>query len=376
MISCCRVCGKKLLPDPLFRMDHMPSAAQYFPVEGTLSEDRGIPLILHQCSGCGLVQRTGEPVPYFREVIRASAYSPAMKEFRLRQFSGWISKHHLEGKKILEPGCGRGEYLELMRSCGMDVFGTEYGVESVQFCRERHLRVEPLFFEEGTETLRDAPFDAFFLLNELEHIPSVPLFLQGIRSNLKPGAPGLIEVPNFDLIRRHDLLTEICAEHLYYFSRTTLCSTLEGNGFDVISCTPVWDDYILSAEVVTRSPLSLEGFDRKRNQIAEEVSRFLAGSNRPAVWGAGHQAMAVLAMLGLSARTIRYVVDSSPLKQGCYTFATHIPIVSPEHLETDPPDSMMVLCAGYSDEVAQQIRTRFGTSVRLAVMRPDRLEVF
>lgn len=375
MISRCRSCGKELLPDLLFRMDDMPSAAQHFPERGELSADRGVSLTLRQCSGCGLVQLDSEPVAYYREVIRASAYSPAMKEFRLAQFSDWIARYGLAGKRILEPGCGRGEYLELMASCGAGVSGTESGPDSVRFCRDRGLEVEQVYFEHGTERLASAPFDAFFMLNWLEHIPCPSAFLQAVRGNLKAGAAGLVEVPNFDMILRNGLLTEICAEHLYYFSENTLRNTLESNGFDVVSCRPVWEDYILSAEVVKRDAVSLAGFSARREKIFADVGRFLAGAKHAAVWGAGHQSMAVLAMLGMSPEQIRYVVDSSPQKQGKYTFTTHIPIVSPARMDSDAPDALIVMCAGYSDEVARQVRARFGDAVRLAVMRNDGLEV-
>lgn len=375
MISRCRSCGKALLPDMLFRMDDMPSAAQHFPERGELAGDNGITLTLRQCSGCGLVQLDSEPVSYYREVIRASAYSPAMKEFRLSQFSDWIARYRLENKRILEPGCGCGEYLELMAACGAEVFGTEHGSESARFCRDHGMKVEEIYFEHGAERLQSAPFDAFFMLNWLEHIPCLPAFLQAVRGNLNAGAVGLVEVPNFDMILKHGLLTEICVEHLYYFSEKTLRNTLENNGFDVLSCQPVWGDYILSAEVVKRAPVSLAGFSSRREKISGEVGNFLSGAKHAAVWGAGHQSMAVMAMLGMSTDNICYVVDSSPQKQGKYTFTTHIPIVSPQRLDSDVPDALIVMCAGYSDEVAQQVRARFGTAVKLAIMRNDGLEV-
>lgn len=375
MISRCRSCGKALLPDLLFRMDDMPSAAQHFPERGELAADRGVPLTLRQCSGCGLVQLDSEPVAYYREVIRASAYSPAMKEFRLSQFSGWIAKYQLKNKRILEPGCGRGEYLELMASCGAEVFGTEYDSDSARFCRNHGMKVEAIYFEHGAERLNSAPFDAFFMLNWLEHIPCLPTFLQAVRNNLNAGAAGLVEVPNFDMILKNGLLTEISAEHLYYFSENTLRNTLESNGFDVLSCRPVWADYILSAEVVKRDAVSLAGFSDRREKISADVRNFLTGAKRAAVWGAGHQSMAVLAMLGMSPEQICYVVDSSPQKQGKYTFTTHIPIVSPSRMDSDAPDALIVMCAGYSDEVVRQVRARFGGAVKLAVMRNDGLEV-
>ena len=42
----------------------------------------------------------------------------AMQDFRKEQFSNWLSRYGLKGGRLLEAGCGRGEYLRIMESCG------------------------------------------------------------------------------------------------------------------------------------------------------------------------------------------------------------------------------------------------------------------
>jgi hypothetical protein len=101
------------------------------------------------------------------------------------------------------------------------------------------------------------------------------------------------------------------------------------------------------------------------------VDRFPARS--VAVWGAGHQALAAIALGGLGP-DIRYVVDSAPFKQGKFTPATHIPIVPPTQLNDDPVQAIIVMAAGYSDEVARIIRERHQLSIPVAILRADGLE--
>ncbi len=370
----CRICRQPLHPEVLLTLKNMPRTAQNFPTEKTLDLDRGVDLELHQCSACGVIQLTNEPVPYFREVIRAVAYSPEMKDFRLKQFSSWLEKYSLTGKKILEVGCGRGEYMELMRTSGASVFGVEGAPDSVTVCREKHLDAECIFFEKGNELLKDRPFDAFFILNWLEHIPDIPSMLRAVRANLVPDGLGLVEVPNFDMMLRERQIMEFTCDHLYYFTTETLRNTLEGNGFEFLDCRPVWHDYILSATVRKRPVSDFRPFTVPLKQFRREIDDFLAGNRVTAVWGAGHQALAVLSMMELSGR-VAYVVDSAPMKQGKYTHATHIPIVSPERLEQEPPDGILVMCAAYSDEVVRILRSKFGNRIRIAVLREQRLEV-
>ncbi len=82
----CVVCGSKFFKEPLLKYSNMPKASQFMPDEEGLKSDRGVDLEVCQCSGCGLVQLNNDPVPYYREVIRATAFSEVMQVFRMKQF--------------------------------------------------------------------------------------------------------------------------------------------------------------------------------------------------------------------------------------------------------------------------------------------------
>ncbi len=199
--------------------------------------------------------------------------------------------------------------------------------------------------------------------------------LQAILDKLNDGALGLVEVPNFDMILQKGLFSEFIADHLLYFTEDTLRLTLQNNGFDVLECKPVWQDYILSAVVRKRAPTNLDYFNQYRADISvalhEYCDRF--PGKKIAIWGAGHQALAVIALADLSGR-ITYVVDSAPFKQGKFTPASHLPIVAAEYLDSDPVDAVVVMAASYSDEVAALIRTRFGHHIKVAILRDYGLE--
>ena len=371
--SCCRICGQELFPDILLDLKAMPAAAQNLPTFETLGKDRRIDLELRQCSCCGLVQLANSPVSYYRDVIRAAACSPEMKAFRLLQFKKWLKNYKLKGKPILELGCGAGEYLETMRQAGGNAYGIEHGAKAVRQCRANNLDVEKLYFEHGNEKIKNAPFSGFYILNWLEHIPNVKEFFKALRNNLSENAFGLVEVPNFSMILEKGLLTEITSEHLYYFTRETLANTLEFSGFNVISCKPIWHDYILSAEVQKKNRIDNSIFLECKASVCKALHAYMALHKKVAIWGAGHQALAVMAMAGLEGK-IEYVIDSSPLKQGRFTYATHIPIKAPEALLSDTVDAVIVMCAGYSDEVAQILRTKYPFVRHIAILREQLLE--
>ncbi|MDO9028004.1 MAG: class I SAM-dependent methyltransferase [Candidatus Roizmanbacteria bacterium] len=361
----------------------------------SLERDKGVDLEVYQCSGCGLVQLSNDPVPYYKEVIRAVAFSEEMKGFRMKQFNSFIQKNSLIGKKIIEIGCGCGEYLSLMQQVGVDAYGLEYSEESVMQCVKNGLKVSKGFVENSAYRLNHASFDAFYILNFLEHLPDPNTALRGIYNNLTDDAVGLIEVPNFDMILRNKLFSEFICDHLFYFTKETLNATLRLNGFEIIDCNEVWYDYIISAIIrkmkiiPPRPPLPKGGWGdfrakkldishfykhqtKLKNEIEEYIRRFK--DKKVAIWGAGHQALAVISLINLADK-IRYVVDSAAFKQGKYTPATHIPIVSPDALDSDPVDAVIVMAASYSDEVARIIRQKFDRNINVSILRDFGLEV-
>ena len=373
-ISDCRLCGKPFFPGELLRYAAMPAMAQHLLAQ---PGDDSVELRLRQCSGCGLAQLDGPPVPYYREVIRAAAFSAEMGEFRRKQFREWLKRHGLSGRKVLECGCGAGEYLRLMAEAGADARGVEFGEANVEKCLAAGLRVEKTYFEDGGERLSGAPFDGFFILNYLEHLPNLGDYLRGIASNLADGAAGLVEVPNFDMMLKNRTFAEITSDHLYYFTEQTLRTAMEIGGFEAVASRAVYHGYMISMEVRKRSRLDLGSFEEARAELSERLNDLVGrhGAGRCAVWGASHQAFAVLALAGLHGK-LRCVIDSAPFKQGKLTPATHIPIVAPDAVAPGALSALVVMAGGYSDEVAGLARRRFGPGVELFVLRENGLRAW
>ncbi len=375
-ISKCRVCGNNFFDKPLLRYENMPKAAQCMPDAESLKDDRGVDLEVCQCSGCGLVQLSNAPVPYYREVIRASAVSEEMKIFRQKQFNDFVHQYSLKNKKIIEIGCGRGEFLSIMQEFVTESYGLEFSEQSVSDCQKMGLKVFPGFVEKDNYKMKNHPFDAFFILNFLEHLPEPNATLGGIFNNLTDDGIGLIEVPNFDMILQKKLFSEFIGDHLFYFTKETLGSTLWLNGFEILECKVLWYDYIISAVVKKRQKTDLSDFQNYQIKLKNEIDKYLLDfeNKRVAVWGASHQALAILSLLNLSGR-IEYVIDSAAFKQGKFTPATHIPIVAPDKLNSNPVDAIIVMAAGYSDEVAGIIRQKFDKKINISILRDFGLEI-
>ena len=354
----------------------MPKSAQSFLSAESVREDMGVDLTVCQCSGCGLVQLNNEPVSYYREVIRASSFSNVLMNIKIKQFEEFIKKYNLLGGKILEVGCGRGEFLSLLRTLEVDAYGLEYSESSVDFCLANGLKVQKGYIDAHTGILANAPFDAFFLLMFLEHMPDPNATLRGIYNNLTDNAVGLIEVPNYDMILRCKLFSEFIADHLFYFSIDSLKIVLNLNGFEIIECNELRDKYVISAVVRKRNKMDISDFSDHQDKITTEINEYIGrfGEKKVAIWGAGHQSLVVIALTKIANR-IKFIIDSASFKQGKFSPVTHLPIVSPSALEYEQVEAVIVMAAAYSDEVADILKHDFGQKIKVAILRDFGLEI-
>ena len=370
----CIVCNYNLYEMPLLVLENMPYGAQNLPTTQALSTDKGIEIEVRQCPMCGLIQLNNAPVSYYKQVIRATSISKEMRKFRQSEFKNFLHQHSLLGRKLVEIGCGCGDYLSIFSEAGAKAYGIEDSKNSVQSCIKKGLMVSQGFIDDPDYELLHGPFDAFCIMSFLEHLPNPNATLQGICNNLTEDAVGLVEVPNFDMILRSNLFSEFVSDHLLYFTRETLIQTLSRNGFEVINCCSIWHDYILSATVRKRKPNCLAEFSSLQNRICKKLHEYIDRfpPDRVAVWGAGHQALTILALPGLKDR-VRYVVDSAEFKQGRYTPSTHIPIVAPETLRENSVDAIIIMSAAYSNEVASIVQSDYSNIRYLAVLGDTKL---
>ena len=178
------------------------------------------------------------------------------------------------------------------------------------------------------------------------------------------------------MILKEAMFSEFISDHLLYFTSDTLKLMLEKNGFDVLECSPVWHDYCLAAVVRKKKLFDMNRFYGTLNRVSSELNQYIDECRRKkkavAVWGAGHQALAVIALSEIKDK-IEFVVDSATFKQGRYTPGTHVEIVAPSRLNEGTIGAVIVMAASYSDEVAQIVK-REHPNMDIAILRQHGLE--
>ena len=425
-MNCCIACGSKLPKEALFVLNDAPASAQDIPDAVEVLEDKGVTLGLYQCAECGLVQFDCEPVSYYRDVIRAGGFSTTMIELRRSQYRHLIETYGLEGKKFIEIGCGRGEFINVLREFPVEVYGMEHKEDLIAIARESGLCVWREFPETADQIFAgdpecagsQGPYDVFLSFNFLEHQPHPDVMLQAIYNNLKDDGMGLVTVPALEYIVEKGSYYELIRDHIAYYSFDTLRALLENNGFQVLEeeminrdtismivrkksademakaagvtevtvpdgkawvCnTPITDADVDRAQVSGDEKVQIVDALVKGHGITtgevDELLRDLEAQNKTfALWGASHQGFTLAATTPIRDHA-KYIIDSAPFKQGRFAPSSHLPIVPPDHFFEEPVDVIMIVAPGYSDEIAGVIRKRFGSDVRVLTLRTANIE--
>jgi len=119
---------------------------------------------------------------------------------RLKVYLPLIQKANAgtDKRPILDVGCGRGEWLELLNEEGLQIRGLDINSVLVEQCRERGMDVVEGDAVEYLRTLTDASLGAvtaFHLIEHLRYGVLIKLLDETVRV-LKPGGLAIFETPN------------------------------------------------------------------------------------------------------------------------------------------------------------------------------------
>jgi O-antigen chain-terminating methyltransferase len=154
-------------------------------------------------------QMTGERLKIERKAVPSQALEPDFDYFGFEEkFRG--SEEDIKGRQrayleyfqgqndILDIGCGRGEFLELLREAGIKVKGVDLDLDMVLYCREKGLDVVQ---EDGfayLDSLPDEALGGIFAAQVIEHLESKQIIelVKLCRRKLRPGGILILETLN------------------------------------------------------------------------------------------------------------------------------------------------------------------------------------
>jgi len=116
-----------------------------------------------------------------------------------------------EGRRpVLDIGCGRGEFLEMMRDAGIEARGIDLSEESVARCRQKGLNVEQADLFAYLREAPDRSLGGIFCAQVIEHLPpaALPEMIRLASDKLSRDGLMALETPNPECLA-------IFASHFY-----------------------------------------------------------------------------------------------------------------------------------------------------------------
>ncbi len=211
-----------------------------------------------QCSTCGF--RITDPVPGKEEIGRyyesdeyishdAKDKNLLNTVYKMARFFTLRSKYRLVkkyagGSRLMDIGCGTGEFLGFCKGRGYDVSGVEPNPKAREFAARTQaipVRAEIVFGEE-----EKGNFDCITMWHVLEHIPDLDKTLGLIRDALRKSGTLILALPNPDswdakYYGEHWAAFDL-PRHLYHFSSGDVTRLAAKNGFSVRKILPQYLD--------------------------------------------------------------------------------------------------------------------------------------
>jgi len=371
----CRLCLSNQLSECLV-LEGAPRNIQRLLTEKQLPTDSPITLKVYQCRDCSFVQLSERlEDDYYDEYWMTATHSAQMREFQRAQALDFVQRFNLSGKRIIEVGCGDGNYLRYLHEAGAIPCGIEPSGPFRQTAAARGFQIADGYVGRAF-TVQGAPFDAFVTRQVFEHVQDPNDFLLGIHRILSPAGVGLVEVPSLEQALEGGRFYDFFPDHVNYFSALTFRHALERNGFEVLEVARGMNGEFNIALVRKAPEVDFVAMQRTLDLIVKDLHEFVETQHRQgrrvAVWGAGGKGLTVMAVAQLS--SVAYVIDSDPHKHGRFTPVSHLPVFAPERLLSDPVDALILTALAYRDEILRQLRDDLRFEGTIAVLGP-RLQV-
>jgi SAM-dependent methyltransferase len=333
------------------------------------------------CEACGFIFNAAfdqAKTEYSGRYEETQGFSGTFNRFHRSLAERLIERYDLNGKRVIEIGCGKGEFLFLLAELGGNrCLGIDPGVHIGRL--PEPARGELSFVADFySERLAHHPVDFLACKMTLEHIAEAEQFVSTVRRGLgeQTGTIVFFQIPEALRILRECAFEDIYHEHCSYFTPGSLARLFRRCGFDVVTLDVEYAGQYLTIEARPRdagaSPLPPLPVEKDLSEVKRLVATFplrceaklarwrrilqearLHGQ-RVCLWGSGSKAVAFLAAAD-RAGTVAHVTDINPYRHDHFMPGSGQRIVPPGELAGIEPDLVIAMNEVYLPEIRNDL---------------------
>jgi len=309
------------------------------------------------------------------------------ESLRVEQIAGGVMRCFPDRHaKLLDAGCGRGDVLALMQSCGYTALS---GMDPSATCVDRISRELKIEARQGllsSPSYAPASFDGIILAGVLEHVLDFFAALENVAKLIRPGGKIYVEVPNAMRYCSQTLspFQDFNLEHINHFTIHSLRNLFCSYGFDSLVCDekPCVSDFpsevpeVFGVFTLAQDHKNTKRFIRDSAAISS-MKDYVAKSNLRIrqidawlrkelfrypdilVWGTGQLTLKLLGMTALRDFKIASFVDANPIFHGRKLHGVR---VSPPELIKGPPLPILIASILHASEIENRIRDQLHLS--------------
>ena len=384
----CRHCSTTL-DQTVLDLGFSPPSNAYLTEADLVRPEKYYPLKVKVCTNCWLVQT--EDYAQADDLFSAdyayfSSTSTGWLEHAASYAQAMTQRLQLNANShVIEVAANDGYLLKNFVAASIPCLGIEPTASTAAAAEKQGIPVLREFFGEKLGKRLAAEGKQADLIagnNVYAHVPDINDFTRGLKAALKPNGTITLEFPHLLRLIQHTQFDTVYHEHFSYLSLYTVelifkAAALRifdveqlpthGGSLRIFGChaedTRISTDAVAAvlAEEVQRGMQTLatyQNFQTNSNKVKDDLLSFLIEQKRAgkkvAAYGAAAKGNTLLNYAGVKPDLLPFVCDAAEAKQGKYMPGSHIPILSPNALEKNRHDYVLILPWNIAAEVKQQ----------------------
>ena len=385
-ITKCRICNSRNLID-VIDLISQPIPNGFLTREQLKQKEEKYPLAVVFCTNCSLMQ--------LKYLVNAKVmfdnylYIPSASKTRINHFKNLADEvkkltNFNEKSLIIDVGSNDGSLLIQFKNLGAKTLGIDPAENLVKVAALSGIETVNSYFDSKIATKVARKYGkakAILATNVIAHINNLHEVMKGGEILLEDDGVFLMQFPySLDLIEKN-LFDTIYHEHLSYFSLKSLLVLAEKSELEIFnieksdldggSLKVYWKKKTDKKRKVNSSVINkilkeeeefglydtktYEKFRERVEKLKKDVVKKLKElkkKNKTIVgYGAAAKANVLLNYFGIDKKTIDYLVDSTPYKQGRFTPGSHIPIYSEDKIYETNPDYVIIFAWNFAKEI-------------------------